>query len=54
MPNTVKMPPLELLIGKYDGETVRQFINTCDTFSKLPGKKKTHTHTSTFLKNNAF
>ena len=43
MPDTVKMPYLELFTGKHDGEIVRQFINACGTYFKLTGVKNQNT-----------
>ena len=43
VPSIVKMPPLELLKDKHDGETIRQFINACNTYFKLTGVKNKNT-----------
>ena len=37
VPDTVKLPPPELFHGEHDGETVRAFVNACETFFKLTG-----------------
>ena len=43
MPDTVKMPAPEVFNGEHDVETIRAFVNTCETFFKLIGMSDVNT-----------
>ena len=43
MPDTVKMPAPEVFNGEHDGESIRAFVNACETFFKLTGVSDVNT-----------
>ena len=43
MPDTVKMPAPEVFNGEHDGESIRAFVNACETFFKLTSMSDVNT-----------
>ena len=43
MPDSVKLPAPDMFAGEHDGESVRAFVNACETYFKLTGISDSNT-----------